>query len=107
MDTEIEGASTSEASSGGSNKRLKRDHLAEAVSSFAESFKEYVSRSQGPTKPSSQEIYGVVSSVIGISRHQVLKAVKRFMSGTVDEFEMLKTLPEEEKLDWILLCIND
>uniref|UniRef100_A0A803MSF4 Uncharacterized protein n=1 Tax=Chenopodium quinoa TaxID=63459 RepID=A0A803MSF4_CHEQI len=87
--------------------RGSRDHLADAVSCFAESFKEYVSRAQGPPKPSSQEIYKVVSSVLGISRHQVLKVLKRFMNGTVDEFEILKNLPEGEKLDWVLLCIND
>uniref|UniRef100_A0A803N1Q8 Myb/SANT-like domain-containing protein n=2 Tax=Chenopodium quinoa TaxID=63459 RepID=A0A803N1Q8_CHEQI len=95
MDTEIEGGSTSETSSGGSNKRLKRDRLADVVSYFAESLKDYVSRTQGPPKPSSQEIYEVISSVLGISRHQVLQAVKRFMNGTND-FEMLKNLSEGE-----------
>ncbi|KAL2942311.1 Collagen alpha-1(XIV) chain [Bienertia sinuspersici] len=60
-----------------------------------------------PSKPSSQEIYNVVSNVLKISQHQVLRAVKRFMNGTIDEFDMLKNLPEEQKLDWILLCIND
>ncbi|KAL2923372.1 Small EDRK-rich factor 1 [Bienertia sinuspersici] len=103
MDTKIDGASTSENSSGDSNKRLKRDHLADAISGFVESFKEYVSRAQGPPKPNSQEIYYVVSNVLGISRHQVLRAVKRFMYGTADEFEMLKNLFEEQKLDRILL----
>ncbi|XP_048499016.1 uncharacterized protein LOC125496948 isoform X2 [Beta vulgaris subsp. vulgaris] len=107
MDTEIEGGSTSETSSGGSNKKLKRDRLADAVSSFADSFKEYVSKAQGPPKPSSQEIYDVVSSVLGLSGQQVLQAVKRFMNGPVNEFDMLKHLPEEQKLDWILLCISD
>ncbi|KAL2937653.1 RIB43A-like with coiled-coils protein 2 [Bienertia sinuspersici] len=105
--TWIEGLGTSETPSGGSNKRLKRDRLVDAISSFTELFKEYVSRAQGPLKPSSQEIYNVVSNVLGISRHQVLKVVKRFMNGTIDEFDMLKKLPEEQKLDWILLCIND
>ncbi|KMT02385.1 hypothetical protein BVRB_9g204980 [Beta vulgaris subsp. vulgaris] len=107
MDTETEGGSTSETSSGGSNKKLKRDRLADAVSSFADSFKEYVSKAQGPPKPSSQEIYDVVSSVLGLSGQQVLQAVKRFMNGPVNEFDMLKHLPEEQKLDWILLCISD
>ncbi|KAL2942438.1 Serine/threonine-protein kinase PknD, partial [Bienertia sinuspersici] len=93
--------------SSGSNKRLKRDILADAVSSFVESFKEYVNRAQGPPKLSPQELYSVVSNVLGITRHQVLRAVKRFKSGTIDEFDMLKNLPEEQKLDWILLCIND
>ncbi|KAL2900393.1 Tubulin alpha-2 chain [Bienertia sinuspersici] len=95
MDAEIEGASTSENSSSSSNIRLKRDRLVDAVSSFVESFKKYVSRAQGPPKPSSQEIYDVISNVLGISRHQMLRAVKRFMNGAPDDFEMLKNLPEE------------
>ncbi|KAL2937217.1 Frizzled-4 [Bienertia sinuspersici] len=107
METKIEGTSASETSSGGSNKKLKRDRLANAVSSFAESFKEYVSKAQGPLKSSSREIYDIVSSILGLSRQQVLKAVKIFMSGPVEEFDMLKNLPEQEKLDWVLLCIND
>ncbi|KAL2943146.1 Uncharacterized protein RDABS01_031494, partial [Bienertia sinuspersici] len=59
MDTEIKGTSTSKNSYDDSNKRLKRDRLADAVSSFEESFKEYVRRAQGPLKPSCQEIYHV------------------------------------------------
>ncbi|KMS95737.1 hypothetical protein BVRB_005390 [Beta vulgaris subsp. vulgaris] len=107
MDTEIEGGSTSKTSPGGSNKKLKRDRLADAVSSFTDSFKEYVSKAQDPPKPSSQVIYDVVSSVLGLSGQHVLQAVKRFMNGPVNEFDMLKHLPEEQKLDWILLCISD
>uniref|UniRef100_A0A803M756 Uncharacterized protein n=1 Tax=Chenopodium quinoa TaxID=63459 RepID=A0A803M756_CHEQI len=103
MENENDNASTSETASGDSNKRLKRDRLADAVSSFAESFKEYVSKS---TRPTSQEIYKEVCSVLGISRHQALRAVKRFLNGTFEEFDMLKNLPDDQKLDWIILC-ND
>ncbi|KNA06554.1 hypothetical protein SOVF_179940 [Spinacia oleracea] len=106
METESEVGSTSETISGVSNKRLKRDRLADAVSSFAESFKEYVSMSRNPPRPTSQEIYDVVSSVLGFSRHQVLRDVKRFVNGTNDEFDMLKNLPDDQKLDWILLCVD-
>uniref|UniRef100_A0A803L9U5 Myb/SANT-like domain-containing protein n=1 Tax=Chenopodium quinoa TaxID=63459 RepID=A0A803L9U5_CHEQI len=77
---------------------------ANAVSSFAESFKEYVSKS---TRPTSQEIYKEASSVLGISRHQALRAVKRFLNGTFEEFDMLKNLPDDQKLDWIILCIDE
>ncbi|KAL2904027.1 Uncharacterized protein RDABS01_002737 [Bienertia sinuspersici] len=84
LDMEIEGLSTSEtsleSSSGGLNKKIKRDRLANVISSFVESFKEYVSRAQGSLKPSSMEIYDVISSILGLSHQQVLKAVKRFMS---------------------------
>uniref|UniRef100_A0A803MYQ5 DDE Tnp4 domain-containing protein n=1 Tax=Chenopodium quinoa TaxID=63459 RepID=A0A803MYQ5_CHEQI len=65
----------------------------DVVSSFDESFKEYVSKS---TKPTSQEIYKEVSSVLGISRHQALRAVKRFLNGTLEEFDMLKNLPDDQ-----------
>ncbi|KAL2904816.1 GMP synthase [glutamine-hydrolyzing] [Bienertia sinuspersici] len=94
MEIEIEGASTSENSSGGSNKRLKRDQLVDAVNRFSESFKEYVRRAQGLPTSNSQEIYNVVFNVLGISRHQILRALKRFMNGTLDEFDMLKNLLE-------------
>ena len=57
MDTETKRAT----SSGGSNKKLKRDRLADVISSFVNSFKEYVSKTQDSLKPSSQEIYDVVS----------------------------------------------
>ncbi|XP_021723016.1 uncharacterized protein LOC110690478 [Chenopodium quinoa] len=104
MENENDNASTSETASGDSNKRLKKDRLADAVSSFAESFKEYVSKS---TRPTSQEIYKEVSSVLGISRHQALRAVKRFLNGTLEEFDMLKNLPDDQKLYWIILCIDE
>uniref|UniRef100_A0A803MKL7 DDE Tnp4 domain-containing protein n=1 Tax=Chenopodium quinoa TaxID=63459 RepID=A0A803MKL7_CHEQI len=104
MENENDNASTSETASGDSNKRLKRDRLADAVSSFAQSFKEYVSKS---TRPTSQEIYKEVSSVLEISRHQALRAVKRFLNGTFEEFDMLKNLPDDQKLDWIILCIDE
>ncbi|RAL41965.1 hypothetical protein DM860_016340 [Cuscuta australis] len=57
-------------------------------------------------KASGKEIHEVVSKVDGILRHQVLKAVKKFMNMP-NEFQMLKDLPEDEKLDWILLCLKE
>ncbi|KAL2938495.1 Inter-alpha-trypsin inhibitor heavy chain H5 [Bienertia sinuspersici] len=41
-------------------------------------------------------IYDVISNVLGISRHQMLRAVKRFMNGMPDEFEMLKIYPRSK-----------
>lgn len=105
MEAENEGANISETTSGeSSSKKLKRDRLADAVSSFAESFKEYV-QSRNPPKPDSKEVYDVVSNVVGLSRQQVLKAAKQFLNNTA-EFDMLKGLPENEKLDWVLLCLE-
>ncbi|KMT02615.1 hypothetical protein BVRB_9g202990 [Beta vulgaris subsp. vulgaris] len=105
MEAENEGVSTSETPSGESNKRLKRDRLADAVSSFAKSFKDYL-KAKDPPKPTSSEVYDVVSNVLGITRHQILRVVKRFLGGTVEEFDMLKRLPKHEKLDWILSCLE-
>ncbi|KAL1830946.1 hypothetical protein ACET3Z_000597 [Daucus carota] len=100
--------STAETGSGESNKRQKRDRLADVVTSFAESFKEYVSKAKEPPRPTCKEIYEVVSEVIGITDDQAMRAVKRFVNGKVDEFEMLKNLPDnEKKRSWIMLLISD
>lgn len=107
MEMENEIGSGSEAISGESNKRVKRDRLADAVTRFAESFSDYVNKAQGPQRPSSKEIYEVVSAIPLISRMEILKGVKRFMNGTPDMFDMLKSLPEGDKLDWVLLHISD
>ncbi|KMT04016.1 hypothetical protein BVRB_8g187200 [Beta vulgaris subsp. vulgaris] len=79
----------------GSHKR-KKDSVADAVNNFVESFREYVQSKMNDTlKPTCQEIYTIVSEVYGISK------------GNPDEFLMLKELPEDEKLDWVLLCLAE
>ncbi|RAL40528.1 hypothetical protein DM860_006598 [Cuscuta australis] len=106
MDEEMtsEGMSTS---TGSVSKKVKKDRLADAVTSFANSFNEYVqSKINMTSKAGGKEIHDVVSKVDDILRHQVLKAVKKFMNMP-DEFQMLKDLPEDEKLDWILLCLEE
>ncbi|KAL6511124.1 hypothetical protein OROGR_022248 [Orobanche gracilis] len=107
MEMENEVGSGSDTVSMESNKRIKRDRLANAVIRFAESFSEFVSKAQGPPLPSSKKIYDVISLVPRISRMEILKGVKSFMNGTVDMFDMLKSLPDSDKLDWVLLHIND
>ena len=105
MEAKNEGANISDTNSGeSSSKKLKKDRLADAVNSFAEFFKQNV-QSKNPPKADSKEVYDIVSNVLGLSRQQVLKAAKRFLNHT-EEFEMLKNLPEDEKLDWVLLCIE-
>ncbi|KAL2904855.1 Phosphate permease PHO89 [Bienertia sinuspersici] len=37
----------------------------------------------------------------------IMRAIKRFMNGNPDEFLMLKELPENEKLEWVLLCLAE
>ncbi|RAL53644.1 hypothetical protein DM860_012259 [Cuscuta australis] len=94
-------------STGSVFKKVKKNHLAETVTSFTKSFNEYVqSKINMTSKASGKEIHDVVSNVDGIFLHQVLKAVKKFMNMP-DEFQMLKDLREDEKLDWILLCLEE
>ena len=60
LETENQGAHISDATSGESSiKKLKRDRLADAVTSFAETFKEYMI-SRNPPKPDSKEVYDVI-----------------------------------------------
>ncbi|KAL8120249.1 hypothetical protein AgCh_017412 [Apium graveolens] len=98
MELENEVVSTAETSSGELNKRQKRNRLADAVTSFAESFKEYASKVKEPPRPTCKEIYEVVSTVDKITDSDAMRAVKRFVNGQVDEFEMLKSLPDDKKL---------
>ncbi|KAL2930012.1 Hut operon positive regulatory protein [Bienertia sinuspersici] len=86
----------------------KKDSVADAVNSSAKSFREYVqSKIKDILRPTCQEIHSVVSQVFGISRSQIMWAVKRFMKGNPDEFLMLKELPKDEKLEWVLLCLAE
>ena len=63
-----------------SSKKLKRDRFAAAITSFAETFKEYMI-SRNPLKLDSKEVYNVVSRVVELDRQEVLKAVKRFLNN--------------------------
>ncbi|KAL2938102.1 L10-interacting MYB domain-containing protein [Bienertia sinuspersici] len=103
-----EGRSSSKDPTNSGSRKRKKDSVAEAVNSFAESFREYVqSKIKDTPRPTCQEIHVVVSQVFGISRSQIMKAVKRLMNGNPDEFLMLKELPEDEKLEWVLLCLAE
>ncbi|KAL8101663.1 uncharacterized protein LOC141686870 [Apium graveolens] len=66
------------------------------------------SKAKEPAKRTCKEIYDVISNVDGITDDEVMRAVKRFMNGNVDEFDMLKSLPDNrKKRSWILLLINE
>lgn len=107
MDNEAcEGGSSSvDTTSSNSRKKQKHDQLADAVSSFAHCFQTYVD-SRINTTVSGKEVRDVVSKVHGILPFQVLRAVKILMKCP-EEFKMLKDFPEEEKLDWILLFLDE
>ncbi|KAL2901735.1 Voltage-dependent R-type calcium channel subunit alpha-1E [Bienertia sinuspersici] len=103
-----EGRSSSKDLTNSSSRKREKDSVADAVSSFAQSFREYVqSKIKDIPRPTCQETYTVVSQVFGISRSQIIRAVKSFMNGNPDEFLMLKELPEDEKLEWVLLRLTE
>ena len=60
---------------------------------------------ESATTPSGKEVYDEISKVPGLLQDHVLKAVKIFMKSPA-EFEMLKGLPEEQKLEWVLLNLE-
>ncbi|KAL2897599.1 putative nuclease HARBI1, partial [Bienertia sinuspersici] len=96
-------SSSKDPTNSGSHKR-KKDSVAEAVNSFTDPAQ---ARPARPLAISSQEIHAVVSQVFGISRSHIMRALKRFMNGNPDEFLMLKELLEDEKLEWVFLCLAE
>ncbi|KAK9714481.1 hypothetical protein RND81_06G097500 [Saponaria officinalis] len=110
MDEEIESeeGSTNMMVSSSRSKKQKRDRLAEAVTRFTECFSDYVqSKPKEILKPSPNDVHEVVKNVDGIERNQIMRATKRFLNGPINDFEMLKKLPEGDKLGWVLLCLNE
>ncbi|XP_074296630.1 uncharacterized protein LOC141627006 [Silene latifolia] len=95
MDDELEseGGSSNKSMSSSKSEKQKRDKLADVVTSFTECFREYVqSKLKEKPKPTPQEIHDVVKNVEGIGRHQVMKATRKFTTGPLSDFEMLKSL---------------
>ncbi|KAL9224767.1 hypothetical protein vseg_000775 [Gypsophila vaccaria] len=110
MDAEFESerGSSSKSLSSSMPKKQKRDRSVEAVANFTEYFRDYVqSKPKEIPKPTRQELHDVVKNVKGIGRHQVMRATRLFTNGPIGDFEMLKALPSDEKLDWVLECLND
>ncbi|KAH9625890.1 hypothetical protein KSS87_003404, partial [Heliosperma pusillum] len=109
MDEELQsfGKSSTKAISSSGSKKQKRDHLADAIISIAGCFSDYLqSKTKEVVKPAPKEVYEVVKNIKGIGRHEIMKATRRFMDGPVSYFEMLQILPEDEKLEWVLVCLN-
>ncbi|KAL2939728.1 Acetaldehyde dehydrogenase 6 [Bienertia sinuspersici] len=75
-----EGRSSSKDPTNSGSRKHKKDSLVEAVNSYAESFREYVqSKIKDTPRPTCQEIHAVV----------------------------FQELPEDEKLEWVLLCLGE
>lgn len=53
----------------------------------------------------SKKVYDIVAKVVELERHEVFNATKRFLKDT-KKLNMLKRVLENEKLDWVLVCLN-
>ncbi|GER29377.1 myeloid differentiation primary response protein MyD88, partial [Striga asiatica] len=86
--------------------KFKKDSLAEVVGVIATSFQEYLARKKQEEKPNGIEIHEVVSVIPGLTCEEVFKAVRKLMNSDLEEFKLLKALPEEKKQEWIYYLIN-
>ncbi|KAL0370724.1 UNVERIFIED_CONTAM: hypothetical protein Sangu_0390500 [Sesamum angustifolium] len=88
-------------------KKLKIDSLVEAIGMKATSFQDFLaSKKKNEEKSSGIGIHEVVSMIPGLTSHEVFKAVRKLMNGDVEEFKLLKSLPDEKKRDWIYFLID-
>ncbi|OMO49835.1 hypothetical protein COLO4_38347 [Corchorus olitorius] len=89
-------------------KKRKKDPLIEIVGEMATSLKEYVEmkKNQERPKPTGEEIYGVVSKIVGLNRNDIFAAINRLMNGCPEQFYLLKSLPDDEKIDYVLYLLN-
>ncbi|XP_074306110.1 uncharacterized protein LOC141641342 [Silene latifolia] len=109
MDEEACDASTSsiDTTSTSSKKKRKSDSLADAVTQVANTLQSYVeARLKSTPTLGGKEVFDEVSKVVGILRPQILQAVNVFVEASV-KFQVLKDLPSDQKLDWILLCLDE
>ncbi|XP_074320310.1 uncharacterized protein LOC141657085 isoform X2 [Silene latifolia] len=109
MDEEACDGSTSsiDTTSTSSKKKRKSDSLADAVTQVANTLQSYVeARLKATPTLGGKEVFDEVSKVVGILRPQILQAVNMFVEAPV-KFQVLKDLPSDQKLDWILLCLDE
>ncbi|OMO58774.1 hypothetical protein COLO4_34387 [Corchorus olitorius] len=91
-----------------SKEKRKKDPLIEIVGEMATSLKEYVEmkKNQERPKPTGEEIYGVISKIVGLNRNDIFAAVNRLMNGCPEQFYLLKSLPDDEKIDYVLYLLQ-
>ncbi|CAL8135980.1 unnamed protein product [Prunus armeniaca] len=87
------------------NKKAKKDPLEHAAGEVSKLLQEFLA-SQMKLQLKGEEVLGVVSKIPNLSRLQVFKAVRIILSGNPEEFSLLKSLPDVEKTEWILLLIS-
>ncbi|GLT84127.1 hypothetical protein SLE2022_023750 [Rubroshorea leprosula] len=84
-------------------KKRRKDPLVAIVGDIASSLKEYMNLKK---KPSGQEIYQVVSTVLGLSQQEIFKAVQLLLNGDLEQFYLLKSLPDDKKYDWLAFLLS-
>ncbi|KAF8395630.1 hypothetical protein HHK36_019580 [Tetracentron sinense] len=96
-------AATSTSSQSTTKKRGRQVEIAGVVE-MAESIKKYMSVKG--ERLCAKEVYEEVSKVVDLTSAECLDACQRFISGKVEEFRLLKDLPDEEKKNWIVLLLS-
>ncbi|GKV54024.1 hypothetical protein SLEP1_g60534, partial [Rubroshorea leprosula] len=84
-------------------KKRRKDPLVTIVGDIASSLKEYINLKK---KPSGQEIYEVVSIVLGLSQQEIFKAIQLLLNGDFEQFYLLKSLPDDKKYDWLAFLLS-
>ncbi|GER32721.1 carboxypeptidase S1 homolog A, partial [Striga asiatica] len=73
--------------------KFKKDSLAEVVGVIATSFQEYLARK----KQEEKQVALRYMRLYRLYREEVFKAIHKLMNGDLEEFKLLKALPEEKK----------
>ncbi|GKV15533.1 hypothetical protein SLEP1_g26318 [Rubroshorea leprosula] len=84
-------------------KKRRKDPLVAIVGDIASSLKEYMNLKK---KPSGQEIYEVVSTILGLSQQEIFKAVQLLLNGDPKQFYLLKSLPDDKKYDCLAFLLS-
>ncbi|KAG8380780.1 hypothetical protein BUALT_Bualt06G0051600 [Buddleja alternifolia] len=66
----------------------------------------WLARRKKEEKPSGIEIHEVVSKIPGLTSNEIFTVVRKSMNGDVEEYKLLKDLPDEKKRDWVNFLIN-
>ncbi|XP_020249199.1 uncharacterized protein LOC109826582 [Asparagus officinalis] len=104
----LPGTSTSGETS--SKKQKKGDKLVDSLAVMAASVTEYFNERKKEVvrkPPTGEEIHHVVSKIPNLSRIQVFKAFEKLMDSNPEKFYLLKSLPDDEKRDFILFILKE
>ncbi|GKV32159.1 hypothetical protein SLEP1_g40783 [Rubroshorea leprosula] len=90
-------------------KKQRKDPLVAIVDDIASSLKKYMNLKK---KPNGQEIYEVVSKVLGLSQQEIFKAIQLLLNDDPEQFYLLKSLLEDKNDDkkydcWFLWHMQD